>query len=83
MKKRNAIELTGVFIKDNQVGYTGFFSQFPEAVSQGETIAEAENNLFNVLPDVLELKKKMAEEDYPDDASKQVFRKSYSYQLAD
>ncbi len=82
MKKRNAIELTGVFIKDQNNNYTGFFSQFPEAVSQGESIEEAEKRLFDVLPDVLDLKRKMADEDLNDN-QEAVFKKAYSYELAE
>lgn len=82
MKKRNAIELTGVFIKDHNDNYTGFFSQFPEAVSQGGSIEEAEKRLFDVLPDVFDLKKKMSDEGLSDD-QKSVFKKTYSYEPAE
>jgi len=82
MKKRIPIELTGVFIKDHNDNYTGFFSEFPEAVSQGENIEEAERRLFEVLPDVMELKKKMSEEDLPQSEPKNVFRKAYSFEPA-
>jgi predicted RNase H-like HicB family nuclease len=80
MKK--SIELTGVFIKDDDNNFTGFFSEFPEAVSQGDSFEEAEKKLFEVLPDILELKKKMSEEDIPEGEIKNVFKKAYSFQPA-
>lgn len=82
MKSRKSIELTGIFIKDHNNTFTGFFSEFPEAVSQGRTIEEAEKNLWDVLPDILELKKKMAEEDLPDNSQENVYKKAYSYEPA-
>jgi predicted RNase H-like HicB family nuclease len=81
MQQRNPIELTGFFIKDHEENFTGFFSQFPEAVSQGKTLEEAEKKLFSVLPDILNLKQKMSEEELPEDNT-HVFKKSYSYQPA-
>lgn len=83
MNQRNAIALTGIFIQDENESFTGFFSQFPEAISQGLSIEEAEKNLFRVLPDILYLKERMAEEDIPLEAKMNVFKKSYSYELSE
>lgn len=82
MPQRNPLELTGFFIKDQGNNFTGFFSQFPEAVSQGKTIEEAEQNLFKILPDILYLQDKMSEEGLSEQDPANVFKKSYSYQLA-
>lgn len=82
MNQRLPIELTGFFIKDPSNRFTGFFSQFPEAISQGESIEEAETNLFKVLPDIISLKEKMSEEDLPQTKPENIFKKSYSYQPA-
>jgi len=82
MKKRNAIELTGIFIKDHNDNFTGFFSQFPEAVSQGESFEEAEKRLFDVLPDILDLKEKIADEGLSE-SQQNVFKKAYSYEPAE
>lgn len=82
MKKRNAIELTGIFVKDPDNNFTGFFSEFPEAVSQGDSLEEAEKRLFEVLPDILDLKKKMYEEDINEGQNENVFRKAYSFEVS-
>lgn len=83
MSQKKAIELTAVFIRDEDNNFTGFFSEFPEAVSQGKTIPEAEKRLFDVLPDIIELKKEMAEEDIQKEVFGKVTKISYSYELAD
>ena len=82
MKKRNAIELTGIFVKDSENNFTGFFSELPEAVSQGETLEEAEKKLLDILPDILELKKRMVEEDINENQSINVFKKTFSFEAA-
>jgi len=47
--------LTGVFFKDKSDGRVGsFFLEIPGVVAQGETKEEAEDNLFKVLPMMLE-----------------------------
>lgn len=43
-----------MFIKDpKQGGYTTFFKDFPKLVAQGETVEEAQENLWNALYDTL------------------------------
>jgi predicted RNase H-like HicB family nuclease len=45
---------TEVYIEDEKLGgYTVYFEDFPNIVSQGETFEEAEQNLWNTLFDVL------------------------------
>lgn len=74
------LELTGIFMKDHNNMVTGFFSQFSEAVSQASSIEDAEKKLFEILPDVLELKDKMSEEDLVGE-DVNVTRKSYSLSI--
>jgi predicted RNase H-like HicB family nuclease len=63
-KTKNDFVLTGIFIQDKIDGrYTAFFSELPEAVSQGESIEEAEENLFNILPSVMEVMNKANQEE--------------------
>ena len=46
--------LTAVFIHDkNHKSYTAFFRQVPESIAQGETLEEAEENLFKSLPMIM------------------------------
>lgn len=61
MKKMLPIQLirTGklgqeIYVKDvKQGGYTAFFKDFSNIVTQGETIEEAQTNLWNTVHDVL------------------------------
>jgi len=43
-----------VYVKDSKVGgYTGFFQDFPQIVSEGETIKQVQTKLWNVVYDTL------------------------------
>jgi hypothetical protein len=43
-----------IFVYDfKSGGYTGFFKDFSNIISQGETIKETQTNLWNTLYDVL------------------------------
>ena len=45
---------TEIYIPDkNQKGYTAFFKDFSNIVTQGETIKEAQQNLWNTVFDIL------------------------------
>jgi len=82
MTEKTNITLTGVYVndKENEV-FTGFFSEFPEAVSQGATFEEAEEALFDVLPMVLETKDEINREESIL-KEKDTFRKSYTFHPA-
>jgi len=76
--------LTGVFIKETDGRFTAFFSEIPEANAQGEDFEEAERNLIEILPDVLEFKNELNEEykiinGIPNEL---ITRKSYNFQLS-
>lgn len=63
MKVKATISLTGIFIQDeNDGGFTGFITQVPGAVSEGDTIDEAAENLMKTLPDLLELESRIEKE---------------------
>lgn len=48
------LKLTAIFVEDNKTGgYTAFFKEIPEIVAQGNTIDEAEEMMFRLLPMVL------------------------------
>lgn len=48
-----------IYVKDEKIGgYTSFFKDFSNIVSQGETLKEAQKNLWNTLYDVLKYKLK-------------------------
>jgi len=43
-----------MYVEDPDLGgYTAFFKEFPQIVSQGETFEEAQTNLWNTLYDVI------------------------------
>ena len=43
-----------IYVKDQKVGgYTAFFKDFSNIASEGETLKEAQKNLWNTLYDVL------------------------------
>ena len=52
MKK--SINLTAIFVKDKDGGYTSFFAQFPNIVAEGQTEDEAAENLFALVQTVFE-----------------------------
>lgn len=53
MQNPKHLKLHGIIIQSQQGGYTGYFSEFPEAVAEGETEDEVQKNLFEALREVL------------------------------
>lgn len=89
MNKQNSLpdvksHLTGIFIKEKDGRFTAFFSEIPEATSQGASMEEAEKSLFNILPEILELKNEIQKEEgllnMANNAD--ITRKSYNLQLS-
>lgn len=76
--------ITGVFLKEKDGRFTAFFSEIPEATAQGDTVEEAEQNLFEILPEVLELKNEIANEEKVISGLSQdsIIRKSYNFELS-
>lgn len=56
-------ELTAVFQKAAEGGYTAFVEELPGANTQGETLDEARANLHEAVALVLEANRALAEED--------------------
>jgi len=48
------LKLTAVIEPAPEGGFTCWFEEFPEVFSEGETVTEAETNLFDALKLVLE-----------------------------
>jgi predicted RNase H-like HicB family nuclease len=82
MKTNTSIELTAVFMEDDDKSLTGFFSQFPEAFAGGDTIEEVEQYLFNMLPGVMEVLGEINQEEFPKYNAKNIITRTYSYQPA-
>lgn len=46
--KRVTFNLTGILIKDKgERGFTAYFAEFPEAIADGDTVNEAQQNLLD------------------------------------
>ena len=64
----HAVNLTAVFIPAEEGGYTAFVEEIPGAITQGETIEEARENLVDALRMVLECNRQLAREAAADNA---------------
>jgi predicted RNase H-like HicB family nuclease len=62
------MDLTAVFIPAEEGGYTAFVEEIPGAITQGETIEEARENLVDALRMVLECNRELARETEPSTA---------------
>jgi predicted RNase H-like HicB family nuclease len=59
------VSLTAVFVEDpTEGGFTGFFKEFPNAIAEGETQEEAQNNLFKTLSFMLQFNREENETDF-------------------
>ena len=67
------MKLTAVFEPAQEGGYTCFLEEIPAAISQGETIAEAKENLREALQLVLECQRELAEKKLSPEAVREVF----------
>ena len=54
------MKLTAVFVPAPEGGYTAFVEEIPGAISEGETIEEARENLADALRMVLECNREIA-----------------------
>lgn len=53
MENNAKLKLHGVIIESQQGGFTGYFSEFPEAIAEGENEEEVQKNLFEALKEVI------------------------------
>jgi predicted RNase H-like HicB family nuclease len=67
------MSLHAVFVPVPEGGYTAFIEEIPGAISEGETIEEARENLADALRMVLECNRELARENEPMAAVREVF----------
>jgi len=67
------MNLTAVFIAAPEGGYTAFIEEIPGAISEGETIEEARENLSDALRMVLECNRELARKEEPAAALRETF----------
>ena len=63
-----SVKLTAVFEPVAEGGYTCFVEEIPAAISQGETLAEANANLLDALKLVLQCQHELAEKELSSEA---------------
>jgi predicted RNase H-like HicB family nuclease len=77
------LELTGILVRDeNDHGYTAFFAELPEAVAEGDTELEAQQNLFEALKSILAVKKSESFHDLSDQHNPNYIEKSFELEIA-
>lgn len=59
------MKLTAVFVPVDEGGFTAFVEEIPGAITQGETMEEARENLQDALRMVLECNRELAREQEP------------------
>lgn len=60
-------ELTGIIVPDDQTGqFSAFFAEFPEAIACGNSIEEAQQNLYNLFQVMLQDRKQEVIKNYMD-----------------
>ena len=59
------MQLTAVFVPAAEGGYSAFVEEIPGAISEGETIEEARENLADALRMVLECNRDLARKQEP------------------
>jgi predicted RNase H-like HicB family nuclease len=67
------MKLTAIFEPAKEGGFTCFVEEIPAAISQGETLAEAKDNLLDALKLVLECQRELAEENISPAAVRETF----------
>jgi predicted RNase H-like HicB family nuclease len=84
MSSKPRVSLTAVFIKDpNDKGFTGFFAEFPQAVAEGKTEKEVQENLFEALSIMLNFNKEELEEEQLLNPNKsEVIKRTFDLELA-
>ena len=59
------MKLTAIYQPAPEGGYTCFVEEVPAAISEGDTLEEAEANLREALTLVLQCQRELAEQDLP------------------
>ena len=66
------MKLTAAFIPAPEGGYTAFVEEIPGAISEGETLDEARENLADALRMILECNRDIAREQWPTDSVREL-----------
>src|SRR4051812_6156502 len=66
------MQLTAVFVPAAEGGYTALVEEIPGAISEGETLEEARENLADALRMVLECNRDLAREHEPAETRREV-----------
>lgn len=66
------MKLTAAFIPAPEGGYTALVEEIPGAISEGETLDEARENLTDALRMILECNRDFAREQEPNNAIREV-----------
>lgn len=79
--KKVTINLTGIMIKDaGDRGYTAYFAEFPEAIADGSSMEDTQENLLEAFKVMLETRKL---ESYPDDKLMGgIIQQNFEFELA-
>ena len=72
------MKLTGVFVPEEEGGYSCYVEEIPGAISQGETLEEAKSNLLEALQLVVECQRELAERDLAPGSIKQILEPSFA-----
>ena len=67
------MQLTAVFIPAPEGGYTALVEEIPGAISEGETIEEARDNLADALRLLLECNRELTREGEPTQSVREPF----------
>lgn len=63
------MKLHAIYLKAKEGGFTGYFSEFPEAIAEGETEKEVETNLFEALKLIFEYRREQSIEEVQEGTS--------------
>lgn len=74
MDKR--LNLTAVFEKAEEGGYIAYIEEIPGVNTQGETISEAKENLYEALQMVLDVNREISQKD---SLNKEVIKESFNF----
>lgn len=72
---KNKIKITAVFEEADEGGYIAYIEEIPGVNTQGETLEEAKENLYDALELVLEVNREISQRE---SLKKKVIKESFS-----
>jgi predicted RNase H-like HicB family nuclease len=57
MTMNEQLKLTGIVITAKSGGFTGYFAEFPEAIAEGNSEKEVQQNMLNALAIILDFRR--------------------------